>query len=57
MRDEKLYPNASSFDPERFMAKKNSTEKGNEKIVDPRNYVFGFGRRYVLRPTSTTSVD
>jgi cytochrome P450 len=43
-RDEEVYPDAESFKPERFI--KNGTL--NEEIRDPRDIVFGFGRRYVL---------
>jgi cytochrome P450 len=44
LRDEKLYPNAHEFYPERFMEK---VDADTERKRDPRNYVFGFGRRYV----------
>ena len=43
-RDEEVYPNAESFKPERFL--KNGTL--NNKIRDPRDIVFGFGRRHVF---------
>lgn len=36
-RDMKVYPDASSFDPERFL--------GDNAQLDPRKIVFGFGRR------------
>ena len=36
-RDETIYPDPNSFKPERFLEPK--------KILDPRNYVFGAGRR------------
>jgi hypothetical protein len=41
LRDESLYPEASTFKPERFMA----VDPDKIKLMDPRNYVFGFGRR------------
>lgn len=47
MHDEKLYPNPDEFKPERFM------EDADEETMrkrDPKNYVFGFGRRFVGRP-------
>ncbi|KAF8883527.1 cytochrome P450 [Infundibulicybe gibba] len=44
LRDESLYPNASEFIPERFMNLDQMAEGGREKM-DPRNYIFGFGRR------------
>lgn len=37
-RDEEIYPDPEEFRPERFE---------NEKVLDPREVVFGFGRRYV----------
>ena len=42
LRDEELYPNADAFRPERFLA---AADPATEKRRDPRNYVFGFGRR------------
>lgn len=43
-RDERIYPNASAFYPERFLEK---ADTATEKLRDPRNYIFGFGRRFV----------
>lgn len=45
MRDNKVYPNPDVFYPERFMA-----EVGDDgaRRRDPRQYVFGFGRRYAF---------
>ncbi|KAI0298977.1 cytochrome P450 monooxygenase [Multifurca ochricompacta] len=40
-RDEKMYPEADSFNPERFM---NQDESGREQ-TDPKDFIFGFGRR------------
>ncbi|KAK0184475.1 cytochrome P450 [Armillaria mellea] len=37
--DEKLYPRPDLFDPDRFMS------EGQDTVKDPRNYIFGFGRR------------
>ena len=41
LRDESIYPDASTFKPERFM----EADPEKKKLMDPRNYVFGFGRR------------
>ncbi|KAI0060162.1 cytochrome P450 [Artomyces pyxidatus] len=41
-RDESVYPDAGSFVPERFMGP--IAEKAES--TDPRDFVFGFGRRY-----------
>jgi cytochrome P450 len=43
-RDEEVYPNADSFKPERFI----NNCIINKEIRDPRDIVFGFGRRYVF---------
>lgn len=42
MHDERLYPNADKFVPERFMEQ---VDEETAKKRDPKNYVFGFGRR------------
>jgi len=43
-RDEQMYPEAEFFHPERFM-----NQNGNEADqTDPRDFIFGFGRRQVL---------
>ena len=41
--NETVYPDASMFEPERFMPVE--TDPDQKKLMDPRNYVFGFGRR------------
>ncbi|KDR68214.1 hypothetical protein GALMADRAFT_105117 [Galerina marginata CBS 339.88] len=41
-RDETLYPNASEFVPDRFMEKRTPELRAK---MDPRNFIFGFGRR------------
>ena len=41
-RDETVYPEPNSFKPERFLEPVDSEMK---KRMDPRNYVFGAGRR------------
>jgi len=41
LRDESLYPDASTFKPERFM----EADPETKRLMDPRNYIFGFGRR------------
>jgi hypothetical protein len=43
-RDEEVYPDAESFKPERFI----NNGDLNRAIRDPRDIVFGFGRRYVF---------
>lgn len=40
-RDERMYPDPDTFDPERFMEMDAETKRKR----NPRNYVFGFGRR------------
>ena len=45
LRDETMYPDPHAFKPERWLHK--SEEEEEEQRRDPRNYVFGFGRRYV----------
>jgi cytochrome P450 len=40
LRDPRIYPNPSEFDPERYIA-----AKGKEPQQDPRTITFGFGRR------------
>lgn len=42
MHDEAVYKNPSAFDPERFIP----GEITSAVPPDPRNFVFGFGRRY-----------
>ena len=41
LRDESIYFDASTFKPERFM----EADPEKKKLMDPRNYIFGFGRR------------
>ena len=43
-RDEQLYHNPEAFDPERFMT---PVDEQTARRRDPRNFVFGFGRRLV----------
>lgn len=42
-RDETIYPEPEEFKPERFM--------GGSRLLDPRQYFYGFGRRYGPRST------
>ena len=42
-KDPKIYTNPEAFFPERFLA-----SEGRAKEADPRDYLFGFGRRYVF---------
>lgn len=44
-RDEQIFPNASEFYPERYLEE---VDAATAKRRDPRNYVFGFGRRYLV---------
>lgn len=37
-RDPRNYKNPDAFDPERFL--------GSEPELDPRKYVFGYGKRF-----------
>lgn len=41
---EEYYPEPSQFRPERYLG----IDKATMDTIDPRNYVFGFGRRFVL---------
>lgn len=43
-RDEDMYPEPNVFRPDRFAHQDNATAE----VTDPKNTVFGFGRRYVL---------
>ena len=42
MRNETIYPDAASFRPERFMV---PTTPEMERKMNPKSFVFGFGRR------------
>jgi cytochrome P450 len=47
-RNEEMYPDAEAFKPERFI--KNGAL--NKEIRDPRDIIFGFGRRcFCFRPS------
>lgn len=43
LRDPRRYSSPEQFNPERFVAR-----DGFEPETDPRQMVFGFGRRYAL---------
>ncbi|PSR73546.1 hypothetical protein PHLCEN_2v10465 [Hermanssonia centrifuga] len=42
LRNETIYPDPASFNPDRYLAE---VDEVTAKRRDPRNYVFGFGRR------------
>ncbi|KZT03629.1 cytochrome P450 [Laetiporus sulphureus 93-53] len=42
IRDPKLFPNPEEFIPERYLE---TVDEHTARRRDPRNYVFGFGRR------------
>ena len=46
VRDEKIYPDPYTFDPERFVEKSNDNVP--TKQPDPTQYIFGFGRRWAV---------
>ena len=43
LRDETVYPRPDEFVPERYLER--AADEATAKRRDPRNYVFGFGRR------------
>ncbi|KAJ7092872.1 cytochrome P450 [Mycena belliarum] len=49
--DPRVYPNPMLFNPERFLAK-----DGKKNELDPREIVFGFGRRKIGRALADASV-
>jgi hypothetical protein len=42
LRDESIYKNTAEFQPDRFITQKNPEVLSR---MEPRNYIFGFGRR------------
>jgi cytochrome P450 len=47
MHDEKYFSQPSEFLPERFLEASKSQGGGPTGLLEPQNYIFGFGRRYV----------
>lgn len=45
LRNEELYPEPDRFRPERYFE---LADEATIKRRDPRNHIFGFGRRYVI---------
>lgn len=43
-QDQDVYPEPEKFSPERFM------NMEDDSPADPKNIIFGFGRRYVSLP-------
>ena len=52
LHDENLYPDPDSFKPERYLEK---ATPEMEKRRNPKNVVFGFGRRQVFLPNDFTT--
>jgi cytochrome P450 len=53
LRDERMYPDPEAFAPERFLEETLAARDADDALrarMDPRNYVFGFGRRSVPPP-------
>lgn len=47
-QDDVVYPFPGEFDPQRFLDSTVPDDVADR--MNPENYVFGFGRRYVPRP-------
>jgi cytochrome P450 len=43
-RDERMYPEPELFNPDRFMIQ----DKTEANLMDPKDFIFGFGRRQVV---------
>lgn len=43
-RDERMYPKPELFNPDRFM----NQDKTEADLADPKDFIFGFGRRQVI---------
>lgn len=44
-RDPTLFPNPEAFIPERYLE---DVDEATARLRDPRNYIFGFGRRCAI---------
>jgi len=50
-RDERMYPKPELFNPDRFM----NQDKTKADLTDPKDFIFGFGRRQVIIHVAVSS--
>ena len=50
-RDERMYPGSELFNPDRFM----NQDKTKADLTDPKDFIFGFGRRKVFINVAVSS--